>query len=531
MKDEYQPIEAQAPNALIVDGNLQRGRALSGALAAAGWRAERVRESADARELIGSRPWALLVFAARRRGKAREREIAARMIQEYKARYGSNLHTIVVAEVPEVDGALTKLLGEADDYVVDGYDAEWVVARADVRRVRNQALRREAGQGLMLSPGGGAEEELVGASREWVAIERMIGALAARDQCLAERNPRVRPPAVLICGESGTGKELVARKFKESGGRSSRPFVSVNCATMTPELADSALYGHVRGAFTGATGSHKGFFESADGGTLFLDEVTELPLPVQAKLLRALQEGEITPVGSTAPRAVDIQIISATNKRIIEEVTAGRFREDLYYRLNTHELTLPPLRERTSDVARLVGHFGRRYVTRVVLWSSAALDLMMQYPWPGNVRELNSVVRAAITKSPDEYVLTVDLPEKIRNRVNQLVRATGGRAGELSEWGVPAPDAGAAAHYESAESLAREMIGGNAVSAGNLFFHQSKSLRMTAIEWALAATGGNVAAAARLLNTSRQNLYQIRRRQNQARRRPCPASQSGEGEA
>lgn len=205
---------------------------------------------------------------------------------------------------------------------------------------------------------------------------------------------------VLILGESGTGKELVARALHFNSPRNGKPFVKVNCAAIPTELLESELFGHVRGAFTGAVKEHKGKFLIADGGTLFLDEISEMDLRLQAKLLRVLQEGEVEVVGEPFPRQVDVRILAATNKNIKELVEKGKFREDLYYRLNVIQIIIPPLRERKEDIAPLVQHFIRKFAQRhnkaVFEISAPALRILEQYPWPGNARELENIVEKMV---------------------------------------------------------------------------------------------------------------------------------------
>jgi DNA-binding NtrC family response regulator len=213
--------------------------------------------------------------------------------------------------------------------------------------------------------------------------------------------------AVLIEGESGVGKELIARAIHGSGERRARPFVAVNCGAIPENLVESVLFGHEKGAFTGAAERHTGKFVEAAGGTLFLDEIGELPLAAQVKLLRALQEGEIDPVGGKKPIKVDVRIISATNRDLIAEVRAGRFREDLYYRLCVFPISVPPLRERAEDIPHLVRHFLVRFSAeegkRVRGVSAHALAMLMGFAWPGNVRQLeNAIFRAVVLAEGDE---------------------------------------------------------------------------------------------------------------------------------
>jgi DNA-binding NtrC family response regulator len=226
------------------------------------------------------------------------------------------------------------------------------------------------------------------------------------------------PTNVLITGESGTGKELVAKAIHYNSDRRGAPFVPVNCAAIPEQLLESELFGHMRGAFTDAKMDKRGLFEEAQKGTLFLDEISELPLMLQAKLLRAIQEKEIRRVGATKPVAVDVRVIAATNLNLTEEVKAKHFRDDLYYRLNVIELKLPPLRERREDIPLLVDSFlkkcGLSRGKDVKAVSEAALAMLMDYAWPGNVRELENVIERAVTLSRTERILPDDLPPVVQ---------------------------------------------------------------------------------------------------------------------
>jgi DNA-binding NtrC family response regulator len=227
----------------------------------------------------------------------------------------------------------------------------------------------------------------------------IVGSTPAMRQ-LVELIKRVAPSSaiVVIVGESGTGKELVARAIHECSSRAEQPFIPLNCAAISKELIESELFGHEKGAFTGADSKRKGAFEEAHGGTLFLDEIGELPLELQAKLLRVLESGEVKPVGATRPVHMDVRVVAATNRDLQALVRQGKFREDLYYRLCVVPLVLPPLRRRPGDVRALAEHFLRANTPRghTVRFTSAALDKLQQHPWPGNVRELRNVVHRAL---------------------------------------------------------------------------------------------------------------------------------------
>ncbi len=246
--------------------------------------------------------------------------------------------------------------------------------------------------------------------REAYRLEGIVGDSEGIEQALglAERAAHSRA-TVLLAGETGTGKELFARAIHYRGRRAGGPFLACNCAAVPEPLLESELFGHVRGAFTGADRAHRGLFEEAHGGTLFLDEVSETSLTLQAKLLRVLQEREIRPVGSAVSRPVDVRVVAAANRDLRTAVLEGRFREDLYYRLNVFPITLPPLRERRSDIALLAIHFLDRLCQeegkRLAGFSAPALQLLERYPWPGNVRELhNEVHRIVVFAEPGERV-------------------------------------------------------------------------------------------------------------------------------
>jgi len=225
----------------------------------------------------------------------------------------------------------------------------------------------------------------------------IVTASPAMDTLLAEARLAAQiDAALLIQGESGTGKELLAQAIHRASPRRARPFVAINCGAIPAELLESELFGHVKGAFTGAGRDHPGLFLSAQGGTVFLDEIGDMPAPLQVKLLRVLQEGEVRPVGSTETRAVDVRILSATHRNLEEAIVSGEFREDLYYRLNVVNLALPPLRERREDIPLLAQHFlsmlTEKYGRRIHGFAPDALDMLVASDWPGNIRQLHNVL-------------------------------------------------------------------------------------------------------------------------------------------
>ncbi|MEQ8267505.1 MAG: sigma-54 dependent transcriptional regulator [Parvibaculum sp.] len=256
---------------------------------------------------------------------------------------------------------------------------------------------------------------------------------------------------ILIEGESGVGKELIAAAIQGEGERAGKPFVTVNCGAIPENLVESILFGHEKGAFTGASDKHAGKFQEASGGTLFLDEIGELPLDIQVKLLRALQQGEVDPVGSKKPVKVDIRLISATNRDMLQMVKEGRFREDLYYRLNVFPIHVPPLRDRKDDIPELVAHFIRRLAAEegkpVVGISRDALAMLRAYDWPGNVRQVENTVFRAIVLCDDEMLQVSDFPQ-IASMVEGYQEAAmpRGAAQATQQYAPPAPQAPHAAH-------------------------------------------------------------------------------------
>ncbi len=258
--------------------------------------------------------------------------------------------------------------------------------------------------------------------RSTLGFENLIGQSLALRQVLELVRKAARSDAnILVLGESGTGKELIARAIHANSPRSTQPFVPVDCASLPEQLLESELFGHEKGAFTGAANAKQGLMETAHRGTLFLDELGELPLSLQVKLLRALQERQIRRVGGTKQIALDVRIVSATNRDLRALVTAGKFREDLYYRVNVIDIALPPLRERHGDIELLAAHFLRKYASAnsaVKGFTPEALMALETYSWPGNVRELQNVIERACALAESEMITLADLPQHLRTPVS-----------------------------------------------------------------------------------------------------------------
>jgi DNA-binding NtrC family response regulator len=309
---------------------------------------------------------------------------------------------ILVTAFGNIDGAVDAIRRGAFDYISKPYDVDAikvVVGRALMQRqlaLENRALRRDLRDKYKL-------ENVVGRSEAMLQVYKTAARVAATDA------------TVLIQGESGTGKELVARAIHGASPRAQRPFVAVDCGAIAEGVLESELFGHARGAFTGAQATRRGLFEEADRGSLFLDEIGDIGPNLQARLLRALQEGTIRKVGTNEPVNVDVRVVAATNKDLSQAVKDGRFREDLFYRLNVVSILIPPLRERPEDIPLLAEHFAAKHGrSEGAALSPAARDLLVAYDWPGNVRELENVVARGLALNPSGVVTPEDLPEHVR---------------------------------------------------------------------------------------------------------------------
>lgn len=315
----------------------------------------------------------------------------------------SRAEILMITGYPSVQGAVEALRQGAEDYLAKPFTDEEL--RTAVYRVLDklklkQLSQKEVPQGT-LPPSG-----FIGESKALQTVFDHIAKIASTSA------------TVLITGDSGTGKELVARAIHYTGPRASAPFVPVNCGGIPETLLESELFGHAKGAFTGASEARAGFFQTADGGTIFLDEVSEMSVAMQVKLLRVLQEKEIPMVGSSRPRKIDVRIIAATNKDLLTLVKKAMFREDLFFRLNVITLSIPPLRERGNDVILLARHFAKKYAAEagrpVPVFSDQALRILRDYSWPGNVRELDNVIQRLIVMSDSERIDVPDLPDLMR---------------------------------------------------------------------------------------------------------------------
>ena len=355
----------------------------------------------------------------------------------------------------------------AYDYLTKPFDIDEVavvIERAlEARRLRVDNRRLAAEQTL--------GRRIVGDSRPMRRLLEATSRVASRDV------------TVLVRGETGTGKEFVAELLHAQSTRSSKPLVRFNCAALPAELADAELFGHVRGAFTGATATRPGFFSQANGGTLILDEVGELPLAIQAKLLRALQEGEIQPVGSGRIEKVDVRVVASTNRDLAADVKAGTFREDLYYRIAVVELVVPPLRDRKDDIPALADEFARRYGERFGLGNvsleAALVDALVHTDWPGNVRQLENTIARLAALSSGGVIGLADFQAAESSASSNAMPA----AADSDHADPPIDARNGPSLKEQVEAFERGLVGR-----------------------ALDATGGNQSEAARRLGVSRVTL-------------------------
>ena len=370
-----------------------------------------------------------------------------------------DIPVIVITAFGALDTAIATIRAGAFDFVAKPFNIEELLVAIE-RASRHRALQGEVKRLRQMVSGAQGFEDMLGSSAAMKAVQDLISRVADSDS------------TVLISGESGTGKELVAKALHRRGKRRDGPFVAINCAAMPEALLESELFGHAKGAFTDARAAKRGLFVEASGGTLFLDELGELPLSMQPKLLRALEERTVRPVGGSTEVPFDVHLVTATNRDLETTVAEGRFRDDLFYRINVVRVELPPLRARGHDILLLAQHFVERFATkngrRVVGLSSAVAKKLLAYAWPGNIRELQNCIEQAVALARYDEIAVDDLPERIRDYRPANILVVGEDPSEL----VPL------------EVVERRYI-----------------LRV------LEAAGGNKSVAARILGLDRKTLY------------------------
>lgn len=448
-------------HALVIDDEVGVRRFVVEVLRGDGWDVSEAETAELAYERLPERHWSLVfcdVVLGGEDGYAVLRRFAEEQPQS---------QVVLMTGRGSAGGALEATAGGAYDYLLKPFSVNDIqVISQSIRKRLERSAHFRIEEREVAAPAYISDIAIIGQNAAFVETMKLVGRVAQTTL------------PVLITGESGTGKEVVARAIHRRSQRAAQAFVAVNCGALPSELIESELFGHVRGAFTGAERDRQGLFEEADGGTIFLDEITETTFAFQVKLLRALQEGEIRRVGSSRATHVDVRVIAATTRDPEAEVERGRFRKDLLYRLNAVSLHLPPLRERREDILALAKHFAGRINAAPDLdlrFSPQAIQLLENYPWPGNIRELeNAVLRASALS--DQIIQAEALPERVRQGC------------ELSE-ATSETDSIPTRHHEEWPPLAE--IEGRYVAR------------------VLAHTDGNKQAAARLLNIDRKTLQRM----------------------
>ncbi|MDQ3031914.1 MAG: sigma-54 dependent transcriptional regulator [Myxococcota bacterium] len=403
------------------------------------------------------------------------------------------LPVIIITAHGTVDTAVEALKLGAFDYVTKPFD------RHEFKNVVDKAARTvELSEKDFASSHFGAEPpeqgryRLIGQSQPMLEVYSVIDKVADT------------PSTVLITGESGTGKELIARALHEHSSRQDKPFIRVNCAAIPRELIESELFGYEKGAFTGAVTSKPGRFELAHAGTLFLDEIGEIPVSMQVKLLRAIQEQEFERVGGIKTIRVDVRLVAATNRDLAEEIKVQRFREDLYYRLNVVQVRLPPLRERRSDIPLLVEHFVRRFRERLnkkqlTGVSEQAMEVLLAHGWPGNIRELENVIERCTLFCDGDQISHGDLPPDLRS-------APSSSPGQQRAPGSSRPPEAADDGADDDDEHDGDPATSGEIGLKELVREAAAKVERDYIVRALQQTGGNVTHTARLLKISRKSL-------------------------
>jgi len=451
-----------ATRVLVVDDK-ENMLKLFGKILADGWELSTAGDGARALALLATEPFDVVVSDIKMPGAS-----GFEVLQAVKARAPST-EVILMTGYANVADAVQAMKMGAYDYLEKPFDPD-EAARAIARAAERKRLRDEAASLRRELEGVFAFHALVGKSARMREVYKLLEQASGLDI------------TVLLGGDTGTGKELAARAIHYHSTRKERRFVPVNCGALPADLVESELFGHAKGAFTGSAGAKAGLFEEAEGGTLFLDEVGELPLPIQVKLNRALQEKEIRRVGENQPTKVNVRIIAATHRDLKAEVAAGRFREDLYYRLHVFPIRMPALRERMEDVSLLAQHFlekhARAFRREVTGLEPDAIRVLTSYAWPGNVRELENAMERAVAVAKGERLRAEDLPPEIAS----------------AQTATPPPEVLAGLPYRDAVDQARDRVSREYL--GQL----------------MKEFGGNVTRAAERAGMERESLHRLLRR-------------------
>lgn len=394
-------MKANPYKILVVDDERDICRALEFLLSREGYKVAVTYSGQDALKKIESEDFDLVITDLKMEG------LDGMQVLERALNLRPNLMVILMTAFASVESAVEAMKKGASDYLVKPFINEDV--KMTVRRLlehktvlmENIVLRQQLSQQL-------GYKEFVGVS------PRIFEVFEVLEKVMPTRS------SILLTGESGTGKGLIAEVVHSNSQRKDKPFISINCSAIPENLLESELFGYRKGAFTGAASDKKGLIAMADEGTLFLDEIGDMPLGLQAKVLKVLETGDVLPLGETKSKHVDIRLIAATNKNIEEQIKKGLFREDLYYRLNVIEVKIPSLRERREDISVLTQHFIEKYSQennkKVTGITDEAMEVLMQYPWPGNIRELRNVIERAVVLSGTEKIGLTELPAKIKSQ-------------------------------------------------------------------------------------------------------------------
>jgi DNA-binding NtrC family response regulator len=455
---------AKKGSVLVVDDEEIMRDVLETLLSVEGYRVDLAKTGEEGLDAYGKRPYDVVLLDVSMPGIG-----GLRALEEF-LKLDADSVVVMITAYATFDTAIAAWEKGAFGCIRKPFQNEHISAQvaAGIKRRRKEEERRSLRQAMSREVDRGA---IVGKSDIMQEVFRVV------EQVAPARS------TVLITGESGTGKELIAKAIHEASPRNSRSFVTVNSSNIPSELLESELFGHTRGAFTGAVAAKKGLFEVADGGSIFLDEIGDIPPETQVRLLRVIQEREFTPLGDTSPRRVDVRIIAATNIDLKEAVRQGMFREDLYYRLSVVPIELPPLRDRRQDILPLAQHFVRKYneengrqVSEQV--APEVLSLLENYSWPGNVRELENAIERAVVIAPGDEITRECLRREI-------------------------------ADPQAAAAVARDAVGASSaidVGRGVNFYDEVRRFEIDLIRRALDQTGGHQSRAARLLGMNPTTL-------------------------